>query len=194
MLSANCCDVKKQYICILISYISMKLFLTLVLLFFANCDTTKKEDSLDQDKTTANSLQLSKNDVESIDYIDYGLSSASKKATIDWKNYSELETIISSIKTGDLSYFESDKEILKSFNLDLQASLPANINSQPIIVRLRSLETKLLKLRSAVSLSTTPKTELIITIKELLVAVSNLNLQINKKLEKEAQDISKTSL
>jgi len=172
----------------------MKLFLTIVFLFFINCDSIKQEDKTANDNDITNSYKLSKKEIEAIDYVDYGLSDASKKAAKKWNTYSELEDIVQSIKSGDLSYFESDKEIHSSFNRDLRANLPIDIISQPIVVRLRALETKLFKLRSAVSLSTTSKDELLISIEEFLVAASNLNLQINKKLEKEAQDISKINL
>jgi len=171
----------------------MKLLLAIVFLFFINCDSIKQEDKVANDGTTK-AYKLSKKEIESIDYIDYGLSDASKKAAEKWNTYSELENLILSIKTGDLSYFESDREIHLSFNRDLRANLPIGIISQPIAVRLRALETKFFKLRSAVSLSTTTKDELLISIEEFLVAASNLNLQINKKLEKEAQDISKINL
>ena len=45
------------------------------------------------------------------------------------------------------------------------------------------METKFLKLESLVNLSTTSKTELIANIQDFLIAFSNLNLQMNKKIE-----------
>jgi len=54
-----------------------------------------------------------------------------------------------------------------------------------------ALETKIYKLESAISLSNTTTKTLMSSIKEVLVSFSNLNLQMNKKIERESQKIKK---
>ena len=176
----------------------MKVFITSIcLLFFITCDketsgenTSTNQENIEQTKIS----RITKKDVEAIDYLDYGLSNATKKAMTTWTGYADLETLIKSIKSGNLSYFESDDEIINAFIKDLKSNVPEKITNQSIIVRITALETKFYKLKSAVKITTIPKKELIFTVKEFLEACSNLNLQMNKKLEKEAQNISKTNL
>lgn len=172
----------------------MKLaYLLLSLLVFMSCNKSSQEQDATQ-KVTKTEYQLSKQDIEAIDYIDYDLSSTAKKATENWKNYTELQNLITSIKDTDLSYFQTDKEIHVSLFNDLISSIPDRIQSQPIEARIKTLQTKFFKFRSAVTLTTTTKQELTAVIKEFFISFSNLNLQINKKLEKESQDVSKPRL
>jgi len=176
----------------------MKVLLTIFsLLILVNC---KKEapqsESEDQTDTEAIAVvsRITKNDIESLDYADYGLSNTSKKAVNNWASYTELETLIESIKNGDLLYFENDDEILTAFIADLRSTVPDKVGNESVNARLTALETKFLKLKSAVKIRQTTKAELLATIHEFLEAGSNLNLQMNKKFEKEAQDISKNDL
>lgn len=175
----------------------MKLFVvTVFLLFLTRCgkDNSQDTSSVIGEEETSENTQLTKNDIEAIRYIDYGLSNSTKKAVSTWTGYSELETLIGSIKNGNLSYFEGDDEIMAAFIKDLKTNVPDQIDNQSIVARLTAFETKFYKLKSAVTIKTTTKEELISTIKEFFEACSNLNLQMNKKLEKEDQDISKTTL
>jgi hypothetical protein len=176
----------------------MKLLITIFcLLFFLSCEKETSQDSNASEIENIEEIKtqrITKQEVEAIDFLDYGLSSATKKAVSDWMNFSELESIIESIKNGDLSYFESDKEILSTFIKELKSGVPEKVTSPSITARLTTLETKFYKLKSAVKITTTPKTELVSSIKEFFQAASNLNLQMNKKLEKEAQNIFKSNL
>jgi len=167
----------------------MKVFTILIcLLFFSTCEkeASQQNASVDLENTEVKQVsRITKKEVEAIKYLDYGLSSATKKAVDRWINYAELESIIESIKNGDLSYFKGDEKVISTFMKELKSDVPAKIKSQSIAARIIALETKFLKLKSAVQINNTPKAELLSTIKEFLQACSNLNLQMNKKLEKE---------
>lgn len=176
----------------------MKVFI--VLIGFIVLTACKKEPSKENPSSEIETIEesqvtrITKKDIENLDYIEYGLSTASKKAVASWASYAELETLIESIKNADISYFEGDEKIMAALIQDLRDTTPEKVNNQSITARITALETKFHKLKSAVRISKTSKTELVSTIKEFFISFSNLNLQMNKKLEKEAQDISKTNL
>jgi len=75
--------------------------------------------------------------------------------------------------------------------MELVETTPENINTDGIKARLLVLQNMYLKLSSSANLSTSTKKELKKDIKDLLEAFSNLNYQINKKFEKDAQRIIK---
>jgi len=102
-----------------------------------------------------------------------------------------LDNIINNLNQANLSFFKNNNEIIIAFIDDLKATIPEIIDSPLIIVRLIALETKMFKLEGVVNLSNPKKKELLSVIKECLSAFSNLNLQINKKFEKESQNIQK---
>jgi hypothetical protein len=64
--------------------------------------------------------------------------------------------------------------------------MPDSIKTAPILSRITALETMILKLNSTLKLDNVDKTEQLRAVKELLIAMSNFNLQINKKFELEA--------
>ncbi len=176
----------------------MKVFI--VLIGFIVLTACEKDPSKENTLTDIENIEetqvtrITKNDIENLDYIEYGLSKGSKKAVASWASYTEVETLIESIKNADISYFEGDQKIMTALIQDLRSTIPEKMNNQSITARISALETKFHKLKSAVRISKTSKTELISTIREFFISFSNLNLQMNKKLEKEAQDISKTNL
>ena len=132
-----------------------------------------------------------KDDISKLVYTDYILDSKAQKAIDSWNMFSELETIMSDLKSGDVSYFQGYSKTLLAFMNDLREQIPDAINSPSIQARFLTLETKMLKLQSVLSLQNIPKSEELQNIKETLIAYSNLNLQINKKYEKDSQQIEK---
>ena len=72
--------------------------------------------------------------------------------------------------------------------------MPPNVAKSSIMERLVVLETKLQKLHSTLKLSNNSKAETLKNIKELLVASSNLHLQMNKKFELDSQIIEDPSV
>ncbi len=130
-------------------------------------------------------------DIESFRFDDYTLSNDSKKALENWQKYQELNEQISYIDKADFSFFIGEKKVLKAFINDFKTEMPETIKTAPIVSRITVLETKLLKLNSTLKLDNVDKVTRLSAIKELLIAMSNLNLQINKKFELEANLVDK---
>lgn len=136
-------------------------------------------------------LIIVKSDVSNLDFVDFIIEDKAERQIESWEKYFELFTHVLNVKQADLSFFKNNNEILEIFIQDMKSTLPENINSKPIQVRITALETKMFKLESAVNLSNVHKEDLISAIKEFLVSFSNLNFQINKKFERETQNIQK---
>ena len=102
-----------------------------------------------------------------------------------------MDNIIINVNQANLSFFENNNEILIAFIDDLKGTTPEVIDTPLIMARLVVLETKIFKLEGVVNLSNPSKKEVLSVIKECLSAFSNLNLQINKKFEKDSQNIQK---
>lgn len=134
---------------------------------------------------------LSKQQIQKFDYTEYLLDAKVKIITRNWIKYNELESIITNLKQADLYYFKENQEILTALINDLKQTIPEQLNSPAIMSRLIALETKLYKLESVVNLSNSTPEDIMSSIKEVLVSFSNLNLQMNKKIERESQIIIK---
>lgn len=137
---------------------------------------------------------ITKKDIENLKYTDYVLSPESKEAVVNWQRYQELTMQIDFLKQADFSFFGGKNEILTTFLKDLRNDMPQTVSTPAIKERLIALETKLLKLHSTLKLSNATKSETLKNIKELLVATSNLHLQMNKKFELESQVIEDPSI
>ncbi|HLT54171.1 MAG TPA: hypothetical protein VKZ97_09780, partial [Flavobacteriaceae bacterium] len=83
------------------------------------------------------------------------------------------------------------KELLDAMVNDLKTTMPEAFNNEAVMARLTIVETFGYKLENEVMLSRINPETLELAAKEFLVSVSNLNFQINKKFEKEAQNIIK---
>ena len=95
------------------------------------------------------------------------------------------------LKKANLSFFKEEKKVMETFIKDFKAELPESTKTPTINARITVLETALLKLHSTAKLINVDKKVLLKDIKDLLIAFANLNLQINKKFELEAQEIDK---
>ena len=168
------------------------LFLSFILVLGCKSETEQTSIELsDQDK---DSEKITPKDIENLKYTDYVLSPEAGEAVINWQRYQELTMQIDYLKRADLSFFSGKNEILTTFLKDLRADMPQRVATPAIKERLIALETKLLKLHSTLKLSNAKKSEKLNNIKELLVATSNLHLQINKKFELESQVIEDPSV
>lgn len=148
-------------------------------------------------KTSEETHQVKENittkDIEAIRFDDYGLSNDSKKALENWQKYQELNEQMGYINKADFSFFNGEKKVLKAFINDFKTEMPESIKTASILSRITALETKILKLNSTLKLDIVDKTTELKAIKELLIAMSYLNLQINKKFELEANLIDKAN-
>ena len=189
----------KQYICESISLLFMSklkftflyILCSLILFLNFNCDnTTQSSEKIEQEVNTKEN-KVSAKDISTIKYTEFALSSLSEKATENWLKFNELQEELIILKKGDLSFFKDDKTILESLITDLKNEIPENLNINSILVRLSVLETTLFKLEGISSFNNVSKELLLNSIKDVLIANSNIILQMNKKFEKDSQNIQK---
>lgn len=166
----------------------MKQLFLLSVLIFIGCKSEPKPveaTSENQEKSYA----ISAEDIEKLNYTDYVLSPKSAEAVLDWQKFQDLQTDIELLKNANLSFFKVEKKIMQEFITELKTEQPASVTTPAIRSRITVLETNLLRLQDLSNLDNIKKKDLLIAIKELFIADANLKLQINKKFEKEAQQI-----
>lgn len=161
--------------------------LSIFILIFS-CKKTQDDNLTDENKDNA-SQKLSESDISKMDYTDFVLDERTEQAIEDWEEYEQLQDIISNVKKGDLSFFRNNEDAVKALLKDIKTNIPMAVNTPETLARIQVLETKIYKLESLSNLTSTLKDELNSTIKEFFISVSNLNFQMNKKLEKENQNI-----
>lgn len=171
-----------------ISYIISILCLTL---FFSCGDDTKKIEKEVEDVSNQKQKTISKKAIENFKYRDYVLSNDGKSEVSEWLRFQELETQISFLKQADITFFTAEKDTLKAFLDSMRVSIPKNINTNPINARISVLETKLLKLNNDLILDNYAIDKKLKSIKDLLIANSNLIYGINKKLEFDKNDVGR---
>jgi len=163
------------------------LLLSIICLFFSLLSCNQKKESDVPVQVMVPTKKLTESDISKLKYLDYGLDIKTEKAIESWEKYKELDEIINKVKKGNLSFFKDNNEAIKKFLKEFKEKIPDTINTPSVAARITALETKLYKLEGINSLSTTTKEELSSTIKEFLESFSNLNLQMNKKMEKDSQ-------
>ncbi|MDA7558535.1 hypothetical protein N8768_05190 [Flavobacteriaceae bacterium] len=163
----------------------------LIIFLFGCLNTEKLESNSIPQISSIDSSQVTTQNISNLKYTEYVLSDISKIKVRDWQKLNDLMDIIEEVKLGNLSFLNNDKVILDSFFTDLKNEIPESIKSTSILVRLTVIETLFLKLEGIMSLKFTQKENLLKNIKDILVSHSNLILQLNKKFEKESQNIKK---
>lgn len=136
---------------------------------------------------------ITSNDIEALEFDDYGLSTDGEKALENWQKYHELIEQMDYIYKTDFSFFNGDMAVLKTFMNDLKTEMPEDIKTASILARINAMETMLLNLNSLFKLDHVDKSIRLNAIKDVLVSKSNLNLQINKKFELDANLVDKDS-
>lgn len=168
----------------------MKLPAFLILSLFCSCQNSN--DSTVEESVTNNIVEIiTKEDVQSLNYVEFAADAKVQRAIVGWEKYNELEKTVLDINDANLTFFRDNHEIVEALIVDLKATVPEKVKSPHVMARILALETKLFKLESMVNLSNVKKEPVIDAVREVLVAFSNLNLQMNKKLEKESQNIQK---
>lgn len=168
----------------------MRVYLLSFLLILLSCSQNKQKYNSDISQENQNDF-LSKEDIATLKYTDYALDSKAYKEQSAWPKYGELEVLVNDVKNANLSFFKDNKDVLKSFLEDLKATTPEKINTPAIQARLKVIETMTYKLEDQLMLSQPKKDDMLNSIKGFLEAFSNLNFQINKKLERDSQNIQK---
>ena len=166
-------------------------FVLLLMVVQTSCKTNSEEAKVAPEVAVVQEYKPNAKDIENIEYVEYALSDAAENATKDWVKFQELLIQIEALKKADLSFFKDDRAILQAFITDLKNEIPDALNESSILVRLVALETILYKFEGTANLYDVKKEALLSGIGEVLVGHTNLVFQINKMLEKEAQNIQK---
>lgn len=156
-----------------------------------SCKRDKVSEVIIETKEQIDAKLISQKDIEAIRYDDYELSPDAQKAVIDWQKLNELKTQIDLLEEGDLTYFSGDALLIKTLIKELRTEMPQQLQTNEILARITALDTKTQKLNSFLGLLNSNKDEKIKVIKEFLITISNLNLQINKKFEFDKNNVLK---
>jgi len=164
----------------------------LTLALFFSCDNEKPKTTTQVliEETQETKLITAKA-IEDFKYNDYIISEDAKEEVAQWSRFQELSTQISFLKKADVTFFTEKKDTLKVFLDSLRINLPENINTNPINSRISVLETKLLKLNNDLTLDNYSVENKLRSIKDLLIANSNLIFVINKKIEFDKNDVGR---
>jgi len=171
--------------------LKMRVLLILGVLFCCLSCAKQEESNVLNEIQEDTVSQITKEDISKLNFREFILDAKAEKSLESWQKYYELDNIINNVNQANLTFFKNNNEILIAFIDDLKATTPEVIDTPLIMARLVVLETKIFKLEGVVNLSNPKKKELLSVIKECLSAFSNLNLQINKKFEKDSQNIQK---
>lgn len=171
--------------------LKMRVLLILGVLFCCISCAKQEESNVLNEIQEETVSQITKEDISKLNFREFILDAKAEKSLESWQKYYELDNIINNVNQANLAFFKNNNEILIAFIDDLKATTPEVIDTPLIMARLVVLETKIFKLEGVVNLSNPKKKELLSVIKECLSAFSNLNLQINKKFEKDSQNIQK---
>ncbi len=170
------------------------LFIITAIVFFVSiaCNDKNQDDKVKDYQTEISAKkEISAKAIERFNYNDYTLSPDAEKEVQSWTKFLELETQITYLKTADIAFFTEEKDTLKNFIDSLRVSVPENIKTNPVNARITALETTLLKLNNDLNLDNYPAEKKLKSIKEFLIANSNLIFVINKKLEFDKNDIGR---
>jgi hypothetical protein len=168
----------------------IKYFFILFIFFTLSCENDSSSEKNSQKKVKTEAF-LTTSDIENIKFKDYLLDQNAKVLASEWKSYQTLNQEVEHIKQLNFSFFKKDDDVFNATFKEFQTNIPEKLNSQPIKARSLVLETHMFRLKDELGFKKKLYKSDLKYIKEILVALSNLNLQINKKLEKEAQIIIK---
>lgn len=166
------------------------LLVTSILVLGVSCKKTA-ENTLEVDTQKNKDNIITEKDVSKIKYIEYALDTKTEKAIQDWAEYKQLQDVIINIKKADLSFFNDNKTETALLIKEFKNNIPTTVNASSITARILVLETKYRELESLSNLASTSKKELLNAIKSFFVSFSNLNLQMNKKIEFDTRSIQK---
>ena len=162
--------------------------LNIVFVILISCTGDKSTATVLETESADQEVKITAKAIESFDYTDYALSTNAELVVANWEKYQELGIQISYLKKADLSFFNGDKEVLKKFIDEFTSTIPSELNTNPIVSRTVIIETALLKLNESLTLDNIGGRIKLANIKEVLEAFSNMNYQVNKKLERDIYD------
>jgi hypothetical protein len=158
------------------------ILLQVIFLMFLSCgNDTVSTESINAE-TTSQKTGITAKAIENFSYKDYVLSADGEKAVADWEKYQELAIQLGYLRKADLSFFNGDKQLLQKFIEEFIADLPQGFDTNPIVSRTAIIKTTLLRLNENLALDNIDNDLKLESIKEVMIAFSNLNYQINKKI------------
>ena len=159
--------------------------LNILVILLISCNGEKQPlDTTDQETLSQKGV-ITARAIENFKFTDYVLSSNGEKVVANWDKYQELAIQVSYLRKADLSFFNGDKALLKGFVDTLKLSVPDTLETNPILSRTTIIQTTLLRLNENLTLDNIDDSLKLQSVKEVLVAFSNLNYQINKKMERD---------
>lgn len=166
-----------------------KIVLCCVFLVACQQKNTSKTTASPTDAT--NSKKFTDNELKQLAHTEFALDDSVTPLIESWKSYFTLETLTNDIKIPDFSFFEANEEAVSELILDLNEDLPKVFMTQSIRSRITIIENMLYKLDEIIQYDPSNKAETLTAVKAVLEAFSNLNFQLNKKIEKDAQKIER---
>lgn len=167
-----------------------KAIMLLLTIMLISCSNKNSKKTLVH-STKKDSTVVVKEDIKKLKYTEYVLDRTSKNKISGWIKYSELETIVKEVQNADLSYFKTDKKVVETLIDEFAETIPELINTDAVNARILIVKNMYLKLNGIINLSTSNKEDIQKGIIDFLEAFSNLNFQINKKFERDSQNIVK---
>lgn len=149
----------------------------------------KKQQEIDKTTKTNTTNSLIEADVAKLKYLEFDLDPKVEVLAEPWQPYTRLSTTTELVKKADFSFFDEDDQAVFELIKELRNTIPDTLKTQSVLSRITIVENMLYKLDESYKLSTTTKPELLSSVKSFLVSYSNLNFQLNKKLEKDNQNI-----
>ena len=160
-------------------------FFSMVFFVLLSCGDNQAAVNENNSESVNQEIKITQRAIEKFDYMDYVLSVNGEKAVMDWEKYQELVIQINYLKKADLSFFNGDKKLLGKFIDSFKVQIPDTLKTNSIVSRTVIVETSLLRLNENLTLENIDGGLKLEGVKEVLVAFSNLNYQINKKLERD---------
>ncbi len=160
--------------------------------FSISCKKQGDEQATNDNSTVEQpSNKITAKEIEALRFADYALSDTSTKKISDWNQYQELLLNIEQLRLANFDFFSEEKSIVEEFLSELKNTVPDKLNTNAIQARLIALETSIYKLHGELVTGNNDKKNILQASKETLISFANLNFQMNKKFEKEAQNIQK---
>ena len=167
----------------------MKINLFVVLSFIILSISCKNEPHSLENADVNTDKTMTQTDTKNV--VKFALSPKTKSAVENWEDYHQLVEIVNSIKLNDLSVLKNNNQNITTLFINLNNSIPEIVKTNATTARITAIKTKLYKLKSTANLSNAKKDDVNAAIQEFLESFSNLNFQMNKKLEKDQNYIQK---
>ncbi len=165
-------------------------FFVLFLLIFG-CKDSNQDNTEIEEIEVKNTSILMEADIAKLNYVEFDLDQKVETLAESWEPYFELRNTLNDFKKADFSFFESDEKAVADLTKNLREVIPDTLNTQAILSRITIIESMLYKLKESQTFDSTSKENLSDALKDLFIAYSNLNFQLNKKIEKESQRIER---